>query len=250
MTTISRAALVACAALALPLAACQKQDDAFGQKVRAYLLEHPEVIEEAVVKLQQNKQAAAHATAKASLAKYREQLERDPRDFVANPDGKITVVEFFDYRCGYCKVSAPEVVKLIEENPDVRFVFKEFPIFGGESELAARVALSPQAKPKTPELFQRFMAEKALDEAAIDRHLRAVGVDPVAAKTAGESAEVQKHLADIRALAQALAIEGTPAFIVGDRMIPGADMDALRAAIAEAKTGQLKTPGSPKLDKG
>jgi protein-disulfide isomerase len=251
MTRFNRAALVACAALALPLAACQKQqDEAFGQKVRAYLLEHPEVIEEAVTKLQQNKQAAAHAAAQASIAKYREQLERDPRDFVANPNGKITVVEFFDYRCSYCKISAPEVVKLIEENPDVRFVFKEFPIFGGESELAARVALSEQAKPKTLALFQAFMGEKALDEAAIDRHLRAVGVDPAAAKASGGSEAVAKQLNDVRALAQALAIEGTPAFIVGDRMIPGADLEALKAAIAEAKTGQLKTPGSPTLDKG
>ena len=252
MTKISRAALLACAALALPLAACQKKpaDDAFGQKVRAYLLEHPEVIEEAVVKLQENKQAQAQEAAKASLAKFRQQLERDPRDFVANPNGKITVVEFFDYRCGYCKVSAPEVLKLIAENPDVRFVFKEFPIFGGESNLAAQVALSEPAKPKTLKLFEAFMAEKALDAASIDRHLRAAGVDPAAAKAAGESAAVQKHIADTRELAQALAIEGTPAFIIGDTMIPGADIAALRAAIEEAKTGKLKTVPSPQIDKG
>jgi len=250
MTKISRGVLVACAALALPLAACQKQEDDFGQKVRAYLLAHPEVIEEAVVKLQENKQAAAQEAAKASLSKYRDQLERDPRDFVANPNGSITVVEFFDYRCGYCKVSAPEVLKLIKENPDVRFVFKEFPIFGAESNLAAEVALSPAGMPKNIELFERFMAEKALDEAAIDRHLRAVGVDPAAARAGGASAEVKKHIADTRALAQGLAIEGTPAFIVGDRIIPGADIPALRAAIAEAKTGKLKTVPSPQIDKG
>ena len=250
MTKISRGALVACAALVLPLAACQKQDDAFGQKVRAYLLEHPEVIEEAVVKLQQNKQVAAQEAAKASLGKYRQQLERDPRDFVANPDGKITVVEFFDYRCGYCKVSAPEVTKLIKENPDIRFVFKEFPIFGAESNVAAEVALSPAGKPKNLELFERFMAEKSLDEAAIDRHLRAVGVDPAAARAGGATPEVRQHISDTRALAQALAIEGTPAFIVGAGNHPVADMAALRAAIAEARTGPIKTPGSPKLDKG
>ena len=242
MTMTTRAALALCAALALPLAACAKKpDDDFGQKVRTYLLEHPEVIEEAVQKLQENKQAAAAEAAKASLGKYRAQLERDPRDFVANPDGKITVVEFFDYRCGYCKVSAPEVLKLIAENPDVRFVFKEFPIFGGESNLAAQGALSEPAKPKTLRLFEAFMAEKALDAASIDRHLRAAGVDPAAAKAAGESAAVQKHIADTRELAQALAIEGTPAFIIGDTMIPGADIAALRAAIEEAKTGKLKT---------
>ena len=251
MTQISRAALSACAALALPLAACQKQpEDAFGQKVRAYLLEHPEVIEEAVVKLQQNKQAQAQEAAKASLAKFRQQLERDPRDFVANPDGKITVVEFFDYRCGYCKASAPEVLKLIRENPDVRFVFKEFPIFGGESNIAAAVALSPAGMPKNIELFDRFMAEKSLDEAAIDRHLRAVGVDPAAARAGGAGKDVQQHIADNRQLAMALGIEGTPAFIIGEHMVPGADMQAVRAALAEAKGEKLKSPGSPKLDKG
>ncbi|HEY9233693.1 MULTISPECIES: DsbA family protein [Phenylobacterium] len=250
MMKISRALLLS-AALTLPLAACgKKQEEDFGQKVRAYLLEHPEVIEEAVVKLQQNKQAAAAEGAKTMLAKHRQQLEHDPRDFVANPGGKHTVVEFFDYRCGYCKVSAPEVVKLIRENPDVRFVFKEFPIFGAESNLAAEVALSPAGKPKNLELFERFMGEKALDEAAIDRHLRAVGVDPAAARSGGSTAEVKQHIADTRTLAMALGIEGTPAFIVGDRMIPGADMAALRAAIAEVKTGKLKTPGSPELDKG
>ena len=242
MTMTTRAALALCAALALPLTACAKKpDDDLGQKVRTYLLAHPEVIEEAVQKLQENKQAAVAEAAKASLGKYRTQLERDPRDFVANPDGKITVVEFFDYRCGYCKVSAPEILKLIAENPDVRFVFKEFPIFGGESNLAAQVALSEPAKPKTLKLFEAFMAEKALDANSIDRHLRAAGVDPAAAKAAGASEAVQKHIADTRALAQALAIEGTPAFIIGDHIVPGADMAAVRAAIAEAKTGKLKT---------
>jgi len=101
---------VALAAL-LSLTACQKAEDvAFGQKVRAYLLAHPEVIEEAVQKLQEKKQVEAANIAKVGLVKHRDALERDPRDFVANPNGKITVVEFFDYRCGYCKVSAPEVL--------------------------------------------------------------------------------------------------------------------------------------------
>ena len=232
---------VALAAL-LSLTACQKApDEAFGQKVRAYLLEHPEVIEEAVQKLGEKRQAEAATVAKAAMTRYRDQLERDPRDLVANPDGKITVVEFFDYRCGYCKVSAPEITKMIADNPDIRFVFKEFPIFGGESNLAAAVAANPVAKAKGLRLFQDFMAEKALDEAAIDRHLRNAGVDPAVAKAQASSPEVQKHLADTQALAQALKIEGTPAFIVGDRLISGADMDALRAAIQDARSTGLKT---------
>lgn len=235
--------LIALAATsALVLSGCQKLDDAaFGQKVRAYLLEHPEVIQEAVEKLQEKQQAEAVKAAQAGLAKHRKALEQDPRDFVANPDGGITVVEFFDYRCGYCKLAAPEVLQLIAENRDVRFVFKEFPIFGGESNLAAQVVLSPAAKPKTKEIYARFMAEKALDAAAIDRILREVGVDPAQAKAGGESAEVQRQLRDIHELAQALHIEGTPAFVVGDQLISGADMGALKRAIAEARAKDMKT---------
>jgi protein-disulfide isomerase len=240
MTPILRAAIAATALLSL--SACgASSDEAFGQKVRAYLLEHPEVIEEAVQKLQEKRVAEAANVTKAGLVKHRAALERDPRDFVANPDGKITVVEFFDYRCGYCKLAAPEVLKIIAENPDVRFVFKELPIFGAESDLAAQIMLSPQAKPKTLALYGAFMGEKALDEAAIDRHLRAAGVDPAAAKAAGESAAIKQQIADSHALAGAIGIEGTPAFIVGDRLIPGADLEALRAAIANAKAGDLKT---------
>ena len=239
MKTSLRVALAFAAVLAL--SGCQKTADAaFGQKVRAYLLEHPEVIEEAVQKLQEKKVADAANTAKAGLVKYRKALEQDSRDFVVNPNGKITVVEFFDYRCGYCKSSAPEVVKIIQDNPDVRFVFKEFPIFGGESNLAAKVALTSVGKAKGLALYQTFMAEKALDEAAIDRHLTAAGIDPAQAKTAGESAAISKQISDTHELAQSLGIEGTPAFIVGDRLVPGADMPALHAAIAAAKAGDVK----------
>ena len=241
MKTPIRAVLALCAILAL--SGCQKSADAaFGQKVRAYLLEHPEVIEEAVQKLQEKKVAEAANLAKAGMVKHRKALEQDPRDFVANPDGKVTVVEFFDYRCGYCKSSAPEILQIIRDNPDVRFVFKEFPIFGGESTLAAEVSLSPAGKAKGLALHQSFMAEKALDEASIDRRLAALGINPAQARAAGKSPAVQKHIADTRELAQALGIEGTPAFIVGDRMVPGADMPALRAAIAAAKAGDLKRP--------
>jgi protein-disulfide isomerase len=239
MTRLISAAAIAAA---LVVAGCQKAEDAaFGQQVRAYLLEHPEVLEEAFQKLQEKKLVQAASAVKAAVDKNRAALERDPRDFVANPDGRITVTEFYDYRCGYCKLAAPEITKLIAENPDVRFVFKELPIFGGVSAAAAAVILTPQAKPKTLELHRAFMAEKALDEAAIDRHLRSVGIDPAAAKAAAESGGIRKHLEDTQQLAQSLQVEGTPAFVVGDRVIPGADMAALRAAIAEARTGKLKT---------
>lgn len=241
MTPILRA--LAGIAAALALSGCQKADDAaFGSKVRAYLMAHPEVIREAAIKLAENDRAA---TAKAStdlVAKHRGQLERDARDFVANPGGKITVVEFFDYRCGYCKAAAPEVVKLIADNPDVRFVFKEFPIFGEVSDTAAKIALTPAGKAKGLALYNLWMAEKALDEPALDRHMTAVGLDPAAVRKAADQPEIARQLLDTRALASALNIEGTPAFIIGDTVIPGADIPALQAAITRAKAGDLKRP--------
>jgi protein-disulfide isomerase len=242
MTLAHRAA--AALACALSLSACQKADDAvFGQKVHAYLMAHPEVIREAAEKLNENERLAAMKASTDAIDKFRGQLERDPRDFVANPNGKITVVEFFDYRCGYCKLAAPQVVSLIEQNPDVRFVFKEFPIFGEVSDTAAKVALTRPAKAKGVELYKALMAEKSLDDAALDRHLAAVGIDPAAARTDAQHPLIERQLLDTHALAEALKIEGTPAFIVGNTLIPGADIPALRAAIAaaRAKAGPTET---------
>lgn len=230
--------------VALALTGCQKADDAaFGQKVRGYLLEHPEVLQEVADKLREKEKLAALKASAGAIQKHRAQLERDPRDFVANPGGKVTVVEFFDYRCGYCKTTAPEVVKLIRDNPDVRFVFKELPIFGEVSDTAARIAVSGPAKAKALELYSRWMGEQALNDASVDRHLVAAGIDPAAARAAAQSPAVSRHIADVRQLASALSIEGTPAFIVGDTMIPGADIAALKAAIIVAKAGDLKRPG-------
>lgn len=241
--------LAALLAGSLALSACNKPaeaDPAFGAKVRAYLLEHPEVIEEAVVKLRQKQTLEQAKTSAATLAKYRQQLERDPRDLVINPNGEFTVVEFFDYRCGYCKVVAPEVVKLIQENPDVRFVFKEFPIFGEVSDSAAKLALTPQGKQKGVELYKAWMADKGLDEAALDRHLAEAGLDPAAVRKAAADPAIAQQIHDIRLLAGALGLQGTPAFVVGDYVIPGADIGSVRAALAKVKAAAMKRPsGSP-----
>jgi len=238
MTSALRTTLFAAAAslAALSLAACQPADDAaFGKKVHAYLMAHPEVIREAANKLAENERMSALKASTEAIGKFRGQLEHDPRDFVANPNGKVTVVEFFDYRCGYCKLAAPQVVSLIEQNPDVRFVFKEFPIFGEVSDTAAKVALTRQAKAKGVELYKVLMTEKALDDAALDRHLAEIGVNAAAARADAQHPLIERQILDTHALAEALHIDGTPAFIVGDTMIPGADIPALRAAIAKAR---------------
>ncbi len=228
--------VLAALSASLALGACQKADDAaFGARVRAYLLAHPEVLREAEVKLAENERIAAQKASTDAIGKYRGQLERDTRDFVANPGGKITVVEFFDYRCGYCKLAAPQVVELIQQNPDVRFVFKEFPIFGEVSDTAAKVALTRAGKSKGVELYAALMGEKALTDDVLDRHLTALGIDPAQARKDAQHPQIDRQILDTHALAEALKIDGTPAFIVGDTMVPGADLPALKAAIAKAR---------------
>jgi protein-disulfide isomerase len=234
------AAILPLALASVGLAAGGEPDKAFGDKVRAYLLAHPEVLMEVSAKLQEKEAAATQAKAQGAIAAHRQAIERDPRDFVANPGGSVTVTEFFDYRCGYCKLAAPEVLKLIAANPDVRFVFKEFVIFGRESEDAARLVMGAQAQGKTLDLHRRLMAEKSVDDPAILRIAREAGVDIAKAEAAGGSAAVTQQLQDIHTLATTLAIQGTPAFIVGDTMIAGADLPALKRAIDEAKAGKLK----------
>ena len=235
--------VLAALAAALMLCGCQKAADVvFGPTIRSYLMEHPEVLRDVSLELSKKEAKEAqmiaeeeHQASLKALVTYREKIERDPRDLVVNPDGKITVVEFFDYNCGYCKSVAPEIVKLVEENPDVRFVFKEFPIFGAVSDTSAAVALTPQVKTKGFELHKALMNERALDDAALDRHLRAIGVNPAKAREDAEAPEVQQQLADVQTLAHDLGLRGTPAFIIGDEFIPGADVEAVKAAILKAR---------------
>ncbi len=202
-----------------------KVDPAFGQKVRAYLLANPEILIEVSTALK-TKQA------RESLGQYRQQLERDPRDQVINPKGKITVVELFDYNCGYCKVIAPEIMELARTHPQVRFVFKDMVIFGETSEFAAAAAALTTSPVQYVALHKDFMAAKPLNDAVAARIMTAHGIDPADARREQASAGRKRYLQDVHAIANGLGIEGTPAFIIGDTLIPGADPEALKAAIA------------------
>jgi len=236
--------LTACLmAAALATSGCERVSDAaFGARVKSYLLEHPEVIEEAVTKLEEKKAEAAEAeaaeaqkSAAASLPKYRAALERDARDYVANPNGKITVTEFFDYHCGYCRRAAPEVIKLIAENPDVRFVFKEFPILSEDSHTAAALAIAAQKQGKYLSVHQGFYGPGRLTPEAMTVAIVQAGLNPDAIHKAAKDPAVLRHIDDNRKLAQALRIDGTPSFIVGDAIIAGADMDRLKFEIVKAR---------------
>jgi protein-disulfide isomerase len=211
-------------------------DDAFGDKVRAYLMAHPEVIREAIQKLQDKDAADAAAKSKVALNDNRQALEHDARDFVANPAGKITVTEFYDYRCPHCINAAPKVLRIIHDNPDVRFVFKEMPIFGATSEYAARAAIAVKnAGGDYLGMYQTMMTTHGLDETAVDAIAKAHGIDPAKAEAGQAKAAADAQISDVHKLAGALDIDGTPTFIIGDTLVPGEDMDAVQDAINKAK---------------
>jgi protein-disulfide isomerase len=168
---VRRTAIVAAVLAGLALAACQPAPESgasFDAKVRDYLLTHPQVLRAALEKMQASedaaqasKEAAEDVRAKAALPALRAALERDPRDFVANPNGKVTVTEFYDYRCPHCINVAPQIVALVRSRPDVRFVFKEMPIFGSISDHAARAALAAKVQGKDyVGLYQALMAAR------------------------------------------------------------------------------------------
>ena len=231
------------AAAALALGACSEAgvgDDAFGKRVRAYLLEHPEVLEEAIVKLEEKRAVQTSAAQTKAMAGARQALERDPRDFAIGPaDAKVTVVQFFDYRCPYCKAVAGDYVRLAQQERDVRFVFKEWPILdrGGEpiSEYAARAALAAKAQGKYLPVHQALMSAKALDIATVDRVLAANGVDMAAAKTTVNSKSVGEHIRDVARLAEQIQAGGTPAFVVAGKPLEFTGPESLTAAIRQAK---------------
>jgi protein-disulfide isomerase len=240
-------------AAALSLSGCYlvQNEKAFGERVHAYLVNHPEVIEEALTRLQQKQVAEAASLTRSKIGENRAALIADPRDFVAgNPKGTITVVEFFDYRCGYCKVAQPELEQLLAQNRDVRLVLKEFPILPdrdgrlGVSLRAARAALAAGAQGKYAAVHAALMAHKSLDDDAINAILTANGLNPATIKASGEADAITDHLTATHTLGTTIGVQGTPAFVIGETMIPGADIEALKAAIEDARRNANK--GGPK----
>jgi protein-disulfide isomerase len=234
---LSHAALML-AVCALALGSCRASADddaAFGARVRAYLLAHPEMLQEMAEKLAEKEAAEASALAKPAIRKNRQAIEHDPHDFVANPAGKVTVTEFYDYRCPHCINAAPQVLGIIHDDPNVRFVFKELPIFGDLSDRAAAGAIAVKmAGGDSLGYYREVMSAKPLTDAALSRILKAKGVNPARLDAPDVKARVKQELAAVRALTKAVDVEGTPAFIVGDTLIEGEHMDDLREAIKQA----------------
>ena len=208
--------------------------------MRAYLIAHPEVIAEAIEALKTKQQAEAEASNAKAIAQNKAQLEHA----VGDPSlgaGPVTVVEFFDYRCAYCKAAAPHIPDMVAKNSQIRLVFKEFPILTEVSEHAARAALAAQIQGKYLPVHLAFMAEKALDDDGINRILKEKGVDLVRAHADMQSEPVSKKIEENRALAREIGVDGTPGFVVADKVIGGFIEDdiiaATKAKVETPKTG-------------
>jgi protein-disulfide isomerase len=233
--------LLLAVAVSFALAGCTRaaDDSAFKEKVRAYLLAHPEMLSEVAQELEDREEAKALAHSQETLRKdpsVRQSLEHDPRDFVANPGGKITVTEFYDYRCPHCINAAPAVLKIIQDNPDVRFVFKEMPIFGATSEHAARTAIAMKnAGGDYLGLYRELMTARGLNDEMVDQIAKAHGVDPAKVEEGQARTAEDAQIADTRVLFDKLSLDGTPTFVIGDTIVPGEYMDGVRAAIAKAR---------------
>jgi protein-disulfide isomerase len=208
------------------------------QTIRDYLLAHPEVIVEALEKYQaQQEKAAAEQQARA-IAERREELTRAPdAPVIGNPDGDITVVEFFDYRCPYCKSVAGSVVDLVETDGNIRFVLKEYPILGADSEFAAKAALAARMQGKYRELHMAMMGFKGKVTSDDVRRLAAgVGLDVDRLEHDMQSAVVADSISRNLALGEAIGVRGTPAFVIGDELIPGAiSVEEMQKRIAIAR---------------
>lgn len=216
-------------ALAAPVAAqdmTQAERDAFRAEVRAYLLENPEVLMEALNVLETRQAAEAQSRDVEMVAANADTLYNSPTSFVGgNPDGDFTIVEFLDYRCGYCKRAHPEVAALIDGDPNIRYVIKELPILGEESVLAARYAVAVQilAGEETYYDVHNTLMEfnGSISEASLARVSEAFGLDHDAIVASLSSDEVTAVLNENRQLASALSITGTPSFVFDDQMLRG-----------------------------
>ncbi|WP_374387861.1 thioredoxin domain-containing protein [Brevundimonas sp.] len=211
-----------------------------GGNVRSYLLNHPEVLQEASQALQ-DKEAQARVDVINDLAQANAGLLKpDPRDPAFGPaDAKVTVVEFFDFRCPGCKAVAHDYRALMAAHPEVRFVFKDWPILDrGEdvtSQYAARAALAAHQQGKYLAVYDALMTEPALTPETVDRILAENGVDVARAKAAISAIDTTRHIADIHTTAAALQLQGTPTFFVNGRASPSIDPAEIGRLIEAAK---------------
>jgi protein-disulfide isomerase len=215
------------------------------QIVREYLLAHPEVIQEAMTELEKRQTAAEAEKHKAAVKQYSQALFSSPRQVVlGNATGNVTFVEFFDYNCGYCKRAMDDMLTLLKDDPKLKVVLKEFPVLGPGSVEAAQVAVAVRMQDKSGKKYLEFH-QKLLGGRGEANKARAlavakdVGLDMTRLDKDMASPEVKATLQENFKLAEALGLNGTPSYIIGDNVVVGAvGLDALKEKVNTSRCGK------------
>lgn len=239
--TTARAAKLGLGISVLALAGVVVSEFAFESRARSYLLNHPEILQEMMQAQQVEQNNVIAEEIDAAIAANPTLIAADARDPAVGPaDAKVTVIQFFDYRCPGCKAVAEDFLRVVQANPDVRFVFKEWPILDRPSDdpvsnYAARAALAAHAQGKYLAVHQALMAEPGLTRESVDRILAENDVDMAQARTAMTRVDTLAHIADIHEAAQTLHLVGTPTFIVNGKTSADIRPDTVARMIADAK---------------
>jgi len=215
-----------------------EQRQAIEAIIRDYLQKNPEALLDALQAAKDKMEGEAHDKASAALAARRHEVFDDPDAPIAgNPKGNATLVEFFDYRCPYCKQVEPSLDALLAQDRQLRLVYKEFPVLGPESVNAARAALAARKQDKYDAMHHALMALKGqIDEAALFKVAGSVGLDVERLKRDMAAPDIDRMLKANINLAGALDIRGTPGFVIGNEIVPGAiSLDALKGLIDTAR---------------
>lgn len=214
---------------------------AIEEVIRDYLLKNPGIIADAMVALRVQQDTEKRARVNDALKKYSADLLQDADSPEAgNPRGDIVVVEFFDYNCGYCKKAAGALAALAARDPNVRIVYKEFAILGPQSVMAAKAALAAQRQGKYGEFHQGLMAARQLDDPTIKALAVNLGLNYAVLAKDMKDSKLGEQIDRVHQLAGKIGIAGTPAFIVGERLVPGAvDAEALVFIVNEERVRLL-----------
>ncbi|MBM85929.1 MAG: hypothetical protein CMM47_07900 [Rhodospirillaceae bacterium] len=200
------------------------QKNTLNRLIRDYIIQHPEVIMKSLQAMQEREQLAKDRQRASRIVALSDAIKHDPNDpVIGNPDGNVTLVEFFDYQCGYCKRMLEPLINFARADGNIRIVLKEYPILGPESIVAARASLAAQKQGKYEVFHTALMGIRGrLSEATIFQAALEVGLDPQKLQKDMIQPDVLGQIQKTRELGRALSIHGTPAFVIDDRIIPGA----------------------------
>ena len=215
-----------------------EEKQAINKLIEDYIMDNPEVIFKSLEEMRKRERLQEQEGAKKNLIALEDEIMRNPTDPVGgNIDGDITIVEFFDYRCGYCKQFFTALNAVLNEDDNLRIVFKELPILGPSSELAAKAAIAASRQNLYIPFHNRMMSLKGrFDEKKLFDIAKEVGLDLTRLRKDMDLRGVQGVLDGTKALANKLSISGTPAIIVGSEIVRGAiSKDRLKAMIAAAR---------------